>query len=196
MDALTRLLSAERIGGLHRVLSPAAVWRPPDEAEAVTEAARDEIARLGWHDRRQRLDAEVAAALAVLCRGQSEFYGWISHGESTIGVLVALPLDDGPCGTSVDPQDGGSVFCARAVDTAGLASTAGYLSPDMGRSRLRQRVWPVEEVGLVRILDSSAAPPPAADVAGLVIGTWHPDPDSNATATGCLAVVRNARQTD
>ena len=79
---------------------------------------------------------------------------------------------------------------------AGLASTAGYLSPDMGRSRLRQRVWPVEEAGLVRILDSSAAPPPAADVAGLVIGTWHPDPDSNATATGCLAVVRNARQTD
>jgi hypothetical protein len=89
VDALTSLLAMERIGELHQVLAPAAIWRPPDEVEAVAAEVREEIAGLGWYDRRQRLDAEVAAALAVLCRGQSEFYGWISHGEATIGVLAA-----------------------------------------------------------------------------------------------------------
>jgi hypothetical protein len=33
-------------------------------------------------------------------------------------------------------------------------------------------------------------------VAGLLIGTWHPDPDDGAPATGCLAVVRTTRDTD
>ncbi|MFL6141555.1 MAG: ESX secretion-associated protein EspG [Labedaea sp.] len=88
VEALTWLLAGEGIGELHRVLAPAAVWQPADEVDAVRVAARAEITALGWFDRRQRLDVEVAASLAVLCRATTEFYGWINHDEATIGVLA------------------------------------------------------------------------------------------------------------
>jgi hypothetical protein len=88
VDALTWLLESEGIGELHRVLAPTAVWRPTDEMDAGRIAARTEISGFGWYDRRSRLDVEVAAALTVLCRATTEFYGWINHGEATIGVLA------------------------------------------------------------------------------------------------------------
>ncbi len=89
LDALTWVLAVEEIGELHRVLAPTAVWRPVDEADDVSAAAREEIITLGWYDRRKRLEVEVAAALVVLCRAETEYYGWINRGETTIGVLAA-----------------------------------------------------------------------------------------------------------
>lgn len=98
VDALTWLLVVEQIGEPHRVLAPTAVWRPFDDADAATVAAREEIKALGWYDRRTRLDVEVVAALAVLCRAETEFYGWISHGEATIGVLAGCDRRAGSAG--------------------------------------------------------------------------------------------------
>jgi hypothetical protein len=77
VETLTWLLAAEGIGELHRVLAPVAVWRPADEVDAGGTAARAEIAALGWLGRRQRLDVEVAAALAVMC---PEFSGQLLNG--------------------------------------------------------------------------------------------------------------------
>lgn len=51
-------------------------------------------------------------------------------------------------------------------------------------------------VELVRVLNPSAPLPEDADVAGLLVGTWHPDPDPGTTATGCLAIVRTTSQPD
>jgi hypothetical protein len=45
--------------------------------------------RLGLLDNRGRVDVEVAASLAVLCRAGAEFYGWINEGDRTKGVLAA-----------------------------------------------------------------------------------------------------------
>lgn len=86
---LAWLLAAERIGEPHPVLASTAVWRPRAEEQALDERTRDEIAALGWYDRKGTLDAEVTATLVMLCRATSEFFGWISRGEATAGVLTA-----------------------------------------------------------------------------------------------------------
>jgi len=87
--ALTWLLDVERIGAPHVVLAPAAVWHPPSELDAQHVQARAEIDALGWYDRRPRLEVEVAVALELLCRAESECFGWITHDETTRGVLAA-----------------------------------------------------------------------------------------------------------
>ena len=88
-EALARLVALENLGELHVTLEPAAVWRPRQLEHEEETHARAEFARMGLFDRRGRLDVEVVASLAVLCRPGAEFYGWISHGEKTVGVLAA-----------------------------------------------------------------------------------------------------------
>lgn len=87
-DVLARLVRQERIGELPVVLSPTAVWQPRDEVDAARANAYAEAARLGWLDRRGRLDAEVAGSLTVLCRANVEYYGWIAA-ATHLGVLAA-----------------------------------------------------------------------------------------------------------
>jgi hypothetical protein len=87
--ALTWLLDSEQIGEPHLVLAPAAVWHPPSDQDELNTQAREEIIALGWYDRRKQLEIEVAVALAMLCRAESEFFGWITRDKSTIGVLAA-----------------------------------------------------------------------------------------------------------
>lgn len=89
VHALTWLLETEQIGEPHPVLAPAAVWHPPADDDELHAMPRNEIAALGWYDRRKRLEIEVAAALAMVCRAESEFFGWITGDRSTIGVLAA-----------------------------------------------------------------------------------------------------------
>lgn len=89
----------------------------------------------------------------------------------------------------------------RIIDTNGVSDPS--LKRGVGpadargvRHATRPLVSDRVRVELVRVLAPSVPPPDDPDVAGLLIGTWHPDPHSSATATGCLAVVRTARQTD
>ncbi|HEX4721003.1 MAG TPA: hypothetical protein VH333_00715 [Pseudonocardiaceae bacterium] len=88
----------------------------------------------------------------------------------------------------------------QIVDTNGVSDPslkrgAGPAEARGVRHATRPRVNDRVRVELVRVLTPSAPPPDDVDVAGLLIGIWHPDPDSSATATGCLAVVRTARET-
>jgi len=87
-EALVRLVALENLGELHVALKPAAVWRPRDLEREEEMRAREDFRRMGLFDRRGRLDVEVVASLAVLCRPGVEFYGWISVEEGTIGVLA------------------------------------------------------------------------------------------------------------
>jgi EspG family len=89
VEVLSWAVSTEDIGVLHPVVAPTAVWRPRAALAEVDGVARAECGRLGWLDRRGRLDVEVVAALAVVCRPAVEFYGWVNDGERTVGVLSA-----------------------------------------------------------------------------------------------------------
>lgn len=85
VNTLARLLRHERIGELPEVLAPAAVWQPRDEAETAQASAYEEAQRLGWLDRRRKLDIDVTMSLKVLCRANIEYYGWIGQR----GILAA-----------------------------------------------------------------------------------------------------------
>ena len=88
MEALARLVRMENLGDLHVTLKPQAVWRRKADQDRVETEARNEFQRLGLLDRRGRVEVEVAASLAVLCRAGAEFYGWINEGDDTKGVLA------------------------------------------------------------------------------------------------------------
>lgn len=88
VEALSRLVRLENLGDLHITLKPLAVWRPRDDQARLEVEARKEFMRLGLLDNRGRVDVEVAAALAVLCRAGAEFYGWINTGDKTKGILA------------------------------------------------------------------------------------------------------------
>ncbi|MBB4910028.1 ESX secretion-associated protein EspG [Actinophytocola algeriensis] len=88
MEALARLVRMENLGELHITLKPQAVWRRKVDQHRLETDARNEFQRLGLLDRRGRVEVEVAASLAVLCRAGAEFYGWINEGDNTKGVLA------------------------------------------------------------------------------------------------------------
>ena len=91
--------------------------------------------RLGLLDNRGRLDVEVAASLAVLCRAGAEFYGWINEGDKTKGVLAAaigreavLAIRDG------DDGDGHPDPPGVPADGAGRPAPGRAPGPRRGRS--------------------------------------------------------------
>ena len=88
-EALVRLVALENLGELHVTLKPAGVWRPQQLEHEEETAARAEFARTGLFDRHGRLDIELVASLAVLCRPGAEFYGWITKDGHTVAVLAA-----------------------------------------------------------------------------------------------------------
>lgn len=89
VDVLARLVRQAGIGDLHPVLAPDPMWLDTDEETAAEAAAADEIGGRWLRDRTGRLDIELVDSLAVLTRPTVEYYGWITHGETTIGVLAA-----------------------------------------------------------------------------------------------------------
>ncbi|NRN68095.1 hypothetical protein GC106_53360 [Kibdelosporangium sp. 4NS15] len=88
LDSLARLVRIEDIGTVPEVLLPSAGWQPRHEDHALDRQVRDECARLNWLDHRGQLDVDVASALRVVCRATTEFYGWITAGQTTTGVLA------------------------------------------------------------------------------------------------------------
>jgi hypothetical protein len=88
VEALARLVRMENLGDLHVTLRPLAVWRRKADQDRLEIEARTEFMRLGLLDARGRVEVEVLASLAVLCRAGAEFYGWINEGERTRGVLA------------------------------------------------------------------------------------------------------------
>jgi ESX secretion-associated protein EspG len=88
-EALTRLIRMEQLGELHVTLKPLGIWRPREDEQRLQAEVREDFVRHGLLDKRGRVDVELAASLAVLCRAGAEFYGWINEGENTRGVLAA-----------------------------------------------------------------------------------------------------------
>lgn len=84
-ETLARLVALENLGDLHPTLKPTAVWRRRSDEEELDRKVHGE---LGAFDDRGRVEAELAASLAVLCRASTEVYGWIQREDRTIGVLA------------------------------------------------------------------------------------------------------------
>jgi hypothetical protein len=87
-EVLTRLVQMENLGDLHVTLRPLAKWRPKAFQEQLETQVRKEFIRMGLLDNRGRVEVELAASLAVLCRPGAEFYGWVNEGDKTRGVLA------------------------------------------------------------------------------------------------------------
>ncbi len=85
---LAWLLADADLGEPHKTIAPEARWLPPAGHDAMRRQAQEVLTALGWRDRFGRLEREVAASLAVLCRPQVEYYGWIVHDGRTVGVLA------------------------------------------------------------------------------------------------------------
>ncbi len=77
------------LGDLHHTLAPTATWRAPGSPDPRDAETADTLTRLGWRQRNGSLDREVAASLAVLCRPDAEFYGWLTHDGATTAVVTA-----------------------------------------------------------------------------------------------------------
>lgn len=88
-DLLAALVVAEGIGELHKVLEPEPLWHAPADLDVRRAQVGELLMAHGWCDRDGRLDREVAASIAVLCRPDEEYYGWASHCGASLGVLAA-----------------------------------------------------------------------------------------------------------
>lgn len=125
--ALASLVVAEGLGELHKVLEPEALWYPPEEARAERGAVDELLTVQGWRDRDGRLEREVAASLAVLCRPDEEFYGWATHDDVTFGLLAARIGRDGMLAMA---RPDGTISLAR-VPSARLAERLVAQLPDV-----------------------------------------------------------------
>lgn len=140
LDALARLVRMENLGALPQVLAPTAGWQPHDQDHAADGRVPAECARLHWLDRRGQLDIDVASALTVLCRASVEYYGWITTGADTIGVLagaigrealLAVGRDGWVSVRSIRPEDLAMMLVAQAPDVpAGQGKPVRVRRPD------------------------------------------------------------------
>ncbi|RLK59791.1 ESX secretion-associated protein EspG [Actinokineospora cianjurensis] len=88
-EVLARVVRREALGELHVTLAPVPSWIPVAEERARDAEALVELGKLGLVDRRERVDADLVATVALLCRARVEFSGWVTSGEKTVGVLAA-----------------------------------------------------------------------------------------------------------
>ncbi|GAA3026220.1 ESX secretion-associated protein EspG [Actinokineospora globicatena] len=99
---LGRVVRGAELGELHIALAQAAVWVPQHEERAAEAAAMAELAGLGKVDGRGRIDPDLLATVSLLCRPRTEFYGWITSGDRTIGILAAASGRDAVLAVRVD----------------------------------------------------------------------------------------------
>lgn len=92
--ALCAVLRAQNLGEPHITLRDSAMWFPPEERRAVADAAWSEFAEQGLLDKRGRLTDEVADWLPLLVTARREFYGWVTVGNETTALLVAVTDND------------------------------------------------------------------------------------------------------
>ncbi|RZS44356.1 ESAT-6 protein secretion system EspG family protein [Herbihabitans rhizosphaerae] len=145
-ELLAAIVHEESLGELHVALAPAAMWRPRARRRELTEQIAAEVARLGWRDRKGRLDAEVEASLRVLCMPTVEYYGWLHDGERTIGVLAAAIGNEAVLAL----RDGDTVWLNQLRGPSRLASSLVAQTPDVPPGHGGPLRVPQEELAATR----------------------------------------------
>ena len=133
MEALARLVRMENMGDLHVTLRPPSVWRRKADQHRLETEARNEFQRLNLLDRRGRVEVEVAASLAVLCRAGAEFYGWIAEGDNTKGVLAGAIGREAILAVREGPTVSITQIRPEALPTALVAQTP-EIAPSRGEA--------------------------------------------------------------
>ncbi|MEU6642197.1 ESX secretion-associated protein EspG [Saccharomonospora sp. NPDC046836] len=88
LGTLAGVVERERLGSLHPVLQPEPLWIPESEKQSAEAGIDRALAEAGLVDGRGRVDADFLDWLPLLTSASLEYYGWISHGEDTWGVLA------------------------------------------------------------------------------------------------------------
>lgn len=85
---LAELVAGLGLGEPHLGLTPEPLWRDPAAAGRFGRLVERHLTRLGWRRRDGEIDREVVAALAVVCRPDVGFHGWLTHEHRTTSVLA------------------------------------------------------------------------------------------------------------
>jgi hypothetical protein len=107
LRVLADLVAGLGLGDLHISIAPTPMWRDPTMGRQVDNRVELHLTRLGWRQRDGSVDREVVTALAVLCRPEAGFHGWLTHEHRTTSVLAAAVGRE-------------AVLAVRAEDTVSL----------------------------------------------------------------------------
>jgi hypothetical protein len=89
VSALAALTERERVGQLHVTLRPEALWLSDEDKAAADKQIEQALAEAGLVDGRGRTAADFLDWLPLLTTASLEYYGWMTSGEETLGVLAA-----------------------------------------------------------------------------------------------------------
>jgi hypothetical protein len=89
VSALAALLERERVGQLHLALRPEALWLSDEDKAAAAKQINEALAEAGLVDRGGRTVVDFLDWLPLLTTASLKYYGWMTSGAQTIGVLAA-----------------------------------------------------------------------------------------------------------
>ena len=89
VGALAALAERERVGQLHVTLRPQALWLSKEDKAAADKQISEALAGAGLVDGQGRTSVDFLDWLPLLTTPSLEFYGWMTSGEETLGILAA-----------------------------------------------------------------------------------------------------------
>jgi hypothetical protein len=89
VSALAALTERERVGQLHVTLRPDALWLSDEDKASADQQIEHALAEAGLVDGRGRTAADFLDWLPLLTTASLEYYGWMTSGEETLGILAA-----------------------------------------------------------------------------------------------------------
>jgi hypothetical protein len=89
VGALAALTERERAGQLHVTLRPESLWLSDEDKAAADRQIETALAEAGLVDGRGRTVVDFLDWLPLLTNASLEYYGWMTSGEETLGVLAA-----------------------------------------------------------------------------------------------------------
>jgi hypothetical protein len=89
VSALAALAERERVGQLHVTLRPQALWLSDEDRATADKQIDEALAGTGLVDARGRTAVDFLDWLPLLTTPSLEYYGWMTSGEETLGVLAA-----------------------------------------------------------------------------------------------------------
>jgi hypothetical protein len=127
VSALAALTERERVGQLHVTLRPQALWLSDEDKAAADKQIEQALSDAGLIDGRGRTAVDFLDWLPLLTNASLEYYGWMTSGDETLGVLAAARGLQG-----VVAIRAGDWIRIKAADRQGLAEALVAELPAVG----------------------------------------------------------------
>jgi hypothetical protein len=127
VSALAALTERERVGQLHVTLRPQALWLSDEDKAAADKQVEQALTEAGLIDGSGRTAVDFLDWLPLLTTASLEYYGWMTSGDETLGVLAAARGLQG-----VVAVRAGDWVRVKAVDRQGLAEALVAELPAVG----------------------------------------------------------------